>query len=218
MSMVFSTLASIGIGISALLALPLWHISLANRHKLILTVAVVAFVTLSSLALYSQLGSSQTIDLIAQQQHESLLMEHEKKKLETALSREPNRAELYAQLGQIYMRKHAFFMAATVFKKAVLLSNGNPEYVLLFAKASIMQNGGEVNAEAMRSLEIVAMLDLGNQEAQFFHALGYMQSHDYKKARKLFHTLLKNPQITDAQRELITQNLVKMNRDQPYVR
>ena len=91
-----------------------------------------------------------------------------------------------------FMETSQFSAAANAYKQAVLLSGGNPVFIMAYSRALIMEADGEVTDDAKKSLDIVLVLQPENEEARYFMAVRKLQSGNSREAMTEMKELYKS--------------------------
>ena len=192
MSELFVILMVIGLMVCGLLFIP----TLQNRKTtgqnsgLIKPILLSLFVLVLSLGLYGVIGSPRIIPKLAEYEgfkQETLTVI---RGINEAIKKSPDNPKIYADLAEAYTSIQEFSQAKEALKAAVLLSKGNPDYILALGKAEMSAANGEVNDAAKKAFEMVLIQDKTNISARFYLALGQKQSGDMDAAKKAFEALL----------------------------
>lgn len=95
----------------------------------------------------------------------------------------------WAALGQERMEAGRYAESAEAYRRAVLLSGGEPRLVLQHAKSLVFRSGGEVGEDAAGAFALVLVAMPGNPEARYFLALRDLQQGRAEAAMKVFKAL-----------------------------
>lgn len=177
----FAALFFIFIFASAILFWPKRH------HKSSLFIALYFFVM--CFGLYAWVGSPRIVPLLAQR--ETKLAEIKQSIVQNSAQVKSDRKNLKAwvALGQAFIETGQFSAAANSFKQAVVLSNGDPELILAYAKSMILADDGKVSDHSQKSLEMVLLQEPQNPEARYWLIVRKLQDGDNEQAMKEMKTL-----------------------------
>lgn len=109
------------------------------------------------------------------------------------LKKDPKNLKAWVEMGDSFMETSQFSAAANAYKQAILLSQGNPVLIMSYIHALIIDADGTVTPEAKKSLDMMHILQPGNEEVRYFLAMYKMQSGDTREAmedmKKLYKSL-----------------------------
>lgn len=137
--------------------------------------AVAAFVCVGSVALYALFGSP-------------LLLEHmrdlEEKIEENSLrvQKDPADLESWLIMAQAEFDSGNYKAAAEGFRRAVLVSKGQPRIITAYAEALIFDADGKVTMAAQKSIHIALMLDPQLPLARYYNAVWLLQNGKQEQA------------------------------------
>lgn len=157
----------------------------AMRRNARAAMAVCAFVAVFSVTLYGIIGAPEVVIMQARAREAA----REIARLEKAAEASPDDAQGWASIGQKAMETGQYDASARAYRRAVLLTQGQPGMILQYNKALIFAAGGEVTEEAERGLNIVLLMDKGNPEARYFLALRQLQQGRAEEAMQEMKTL-----------------------------
>jgi cytochrome c-type biogenesis protein CcmH len=95
-----------------------------------------------------------------------------------------NNLEGWVRLGDAFIQRGQYGAAANAFKRAVLLTNGNPKLIMAYAKSMIFDAGGQVGDNAKKSLEMALLLEPENDEARYWLIVRKLQDGKQQEAMK----------------------------------
>lgn len=144
---------------------------------------------IGGLGLYLWLGSPQLPRMLAEYRAREAAMASEIAALERAAREQPETLEHWVKLAEAHNSLQRYGLAAEAYKKAVLLSGGEPNVIFAYARALILSEGGRITPEAKKSLEMVLLQWPGHPESRYFLALERQQAGDKAGAEKEFKAL-----------------------------
>jgi cytochrome c-type biogenesis protein CcmH len=103
-------------------------------------------------------------------------------RLEQRLREQPDDLRGWALLGRSYMTMNRFAEAAEAFRRAVQLSNGDPELTANHGEARVAAAGGTVDEIARQAFTDVLAKEPRNPKARFYLAQQLAQQGDFKGA------------------------------------
>lgn len=174
------------LAVLAVLAWP-WLRIPATREKAVVSVLVALFL---SLALYLHVGSPFLQPELENQKQKHAQVTDAVEKLQARLRQDGDDVALWAQLGAAYIEMEHYPQAVAALKKAVQLSEGQPQLVLMYGKAQMLAADGKITAEAKQAFELAALLMPDNPDPLFLLALERMQAGDRSGARERLQALL----------------------------
>jgi len=178
----------------SIMLIPLYSAeNIVARHRRIFSAVIIAIFCVGSFGLYYQFGSPEVMPLLAERS-EKLAQLKEKITINSELlKKDPKNLKAWVEMGDSFMETSQFKAAANAYKQAILISQGNPELIMAYVHALIIEADGTVTKEAKKSLEMVHLLQPENEEANYFLAMYKMQSGDSKGAmedmKKLYRSL-----------------------------
>lgn len=171
------------------LLLMLWPLRSERRLCMIITGTTLGL----SLGAYHILGTPAMVPLMkAYEQRVSdakaLILEGQQR-----INHNPKDLKGWVMLGQAFVETQQWSAATNAFKQAVLLSEGNPQFILAYAKAMILGSEGTVSDDAKKALEMVLLQDPENPDARYFMAIRTLQDGKTQEAmttmKALYHSL-----------------------------
>jgi cytochrome c-type biogenesis protein CcmH len=169
------------------------------------------FVFFVSFGLYSFMGSPRLLPVL--EMHETRMedLAAEALRLESEIATSQNDAQLHFDLGDSYAAMGRNKEAIASFKKAILISKGNPQYIMALARAEMSLANGEVTEPAQKAFEMVLLQDKTNLQARYFLALGKKQRGEKAEALKDFEALLVDLPEGIPLRSAIKQHINELN-------
>lgn len=163
---------------------PLYQ-STAKKQVVLLGAAVLV----ASFGLYALWGSPRVVPLVTAH-HERLDELRQTIQLSEALIKQnPQNLEAWLTLAQAFADSGDYKAAANGYKQTVLLSKGNPQLIMAYAEALIMQNDGAIDASAKKSIDIALMIDPALPVARYYYARWLLQEGQMEDAMKTMKTL-----------------------------
>lgn len=145
------------------------------RHQPALAASLALVLLLGIGGLYAVLGSPRLEPVLAQH---NAKMDASRKQVNTHVARvkaDRNNLESWIRLGQAYASLQDWPKASAAFKQAVLLSSGQPDLIMAYARSLIMEQDGKVNDHAHESLKMVLMQKPEHEEARYYMAVRLLQ-------------------------------------------
>lgn len=164
-----------------------------SRDKALMFCGVGLFL---SLAIYMMVGSPFSVGYIAEQQKQQAELLARIAALKAELSAAsgsadmPEHAAKWLELGSSYMQLNQPKLAVEALRHAVLASNGEPQWILLYGKAQMAAADGAMTEDAERAFVMASNLMPEEPEPLFLLAVGRMQQGDREGARVYFRELL----------------------------
>ncbi len=149
------------------------------------------FVLAFTAALYAWLGEPNVAWMDYQFQAEVAREQPNIDRLKARVKESPEELIPWVLLGSAYMKTARYAAGAEAYKRAVVLSGGEPGLILQYNKALIFAAGGEVTDEAKKGMEMALKLDPGNPEARYFLAIRKLQDDKAEEAMKDMKSLYK---------------------------
>ena len=141
---------------------------------------------------YNQLGTPEILPLLAQRSEKLNELKDKITASADEVKKNPDNLKAWVELGYNFMETGQFSAASNAFKKSVYLSGGNPEFIMAYVRALIMEADGVVTDNAKKSLDIMLMLQPKNEEARYFIAVWKLQSGDTDNAMAEMKSLYKS--------------------------
>lgn len=183
MTLLFAALAIFLAIALALLLAPVWREN--RRMALLMAAATIA----GSGGLYALTGSPRVVPLVAAHNAHNALLREKIRTHSATIAREPKNLEAWLFLAQALEDSGDYRAAAEGFKQAVLLSKGNPQIVVAYAQALVLEAGGTVTPQAKKSIDIALMIDKDLPLARYYHALWLLQENRQAEAMQAMKTL-----------------------------
>ncbi len=175
--------------------------TLPAKNRALFCLLVAVFFTGGSFILYNQFGTPEILPLIREREEKLSSLKEKIITNSEAVRKDPKNISAWVELGDNFMESSQYSAAANAYKQGVLLSQGDPELIMAYARAMILDADGIVTAEAKKSLDMVIMLEPKNEEARYFQAMYKMQSGDTKNAmqemKELYKSLPENSPLKD---------------------
>lgn len=167
-----------------LLFAPVWKKSLRNKQATKSLAFIAAIFALGSFGVYEIAGSPGIVPLMAER--EARLAELKESILKNSKAVELDKKNLgaWVELGMDFMETGQFDAAANAFKQSVLISRGNPDLIMAYAKAMIFSEGGQVSDAAKKSLQMVILQKPDNAEARYYLIVRKLQDGKNEEAMR----------------------------------
>lgn len=162
---------------------------LTAKQRYQITGTVFVFFFVAAYGLYYTAGAPAVITLSAERELQLARVRQEISKHSEIVKVEPNNAGSWAALGGNYMMTGQYKGAVNAWKRAVVLTNGNPMMILGLATAQIAEATGNVTDEAKKGLEMVLLQDPKNPDAAYWLAVRKLQDGRTEDAMKEMRTL-----------------------------
>ncbi len=173
-----------------------------RNHKVLFSIIIAIFFFTAEFLLYKHFGTPEIIPLMAEREEQLIILKEKITTNSLAVKKNPKNIKAWVELADNFMESNQYSAAANSYKQAVLLSEGNPELILSYAYALIIDAGGKITEEAKKSLDIVLMLQPTNEKVRYFLAIYKMQFGNTKEAmediKKLYKSLPDDSQLKDA--------------------
>jgi cytochrome c-type biogenesis protein CcmH len=166
--------------IAATLAILLWP---AREHKTFCACVGITFF-IGAFALYGFTGSPWVLPLLAARDARTESLKASMQNNSAIVKADPKNLAAWVELGKDFMDTGQWEAAVNALKQAVVLSNGNPQLILAYAKAMILVADGKVSDDAKKSLKMVLLQDPKNEEARYYLAVRQLQDGNTKDAMK----------------------------------
>lgn len=174
----------------ALLALATMFYPVRQHRSFCVIVSCIFLV--ASFALYGWVGSPGIIpalevrDAKITEAHQTILVESEN------IKKHGKDLESWIRLGQAYTETENWPEAAAAFKQAVVLSGGQPDLIMAYARSLIMDTGGTVGDHAKESLRMVLLQKPDHPEARYYMAVRTLQDGKTKEAMQQMKSLYRS--------------------------
>lgn len=198
------------LGTLVFLFAPLLYQSNAPKKQLVYFIAIVSAVFLiGSFGLYEIFGAPAIISLLDARRQEMARLKADIVSNSGRVKANPNDLAAWVKLGEDFMETGQFDAASNAFREAVVLSNGNPDLIVAYARAQIEAADGKVTPEAKKSLEMVMLQQPRNDMARYYLIVWQLQSGDQALAmeemKKFYASLPKDSPV----RKMIDQEIGK---------
>lgn len=194
MTSLYLGLLALGVVLGALLFSPLLKSKMHFKYGAIGTLCF----ALLSVGAYSLLGSPQYILWQEAQAERASAAKEKAEALNKKLAEDSENPALHIEMAEAKTDMGQMDEAIAHLKKAVLLSGGHPDVILMLAKAEILKNSGRVNDSAREALRIVLLQNPEALEAQFLLALDAEQNNRLEDAKNLYTLLSKQKKLPEA--------------------
>ena len=172
----------------AALAVLLWP--LGRRHRQF-TLWVCALFFLGGFGMYALVGAPEIVPLMHERDTKIAELKDVITKRASDVKANPNDLAAWVELGQSFVATSQYSAAANAFRRAVLISKGNPVLIMAYAKSLIMEADGKVTDDAKKSLEMAAMLQPKNPEPRYWLIVRQLQDGKAQEAMKAMKALYK---------------------------
>lgn len=171
--------------LTAALAALLWPL----RQQWQFCVIVTLFFFIGTFGIYAVVGAPHLVPILTK--YEMHMQEVQVSIIENsaAVKANPKNLRAWIKLGGSLMETGKYQDAVNAFKHTVILSKGNPQLILAYAKAMIMADDGKVGNAAKKSLEMALLQEPDNAEAKYFLIVRTLQDGKTEKAMREMKTL-----------------------------
>lgn len=191
--MLYLLLALILIAALIFLLSPLWlDSSLTARQRLPFVAVVCAFFIIGAAALYASFGSPQTVTAIVQREQQLAQIQADVDRFAELLKNDPQNLEAWLRLAESFMETGQFPAAANSYKRAVIVSKGQPQILVAYARAMILAGGGEVSDDAKKALEMALLQSPDDPLARYFMAVRMLQDGHTNEAMRSMRELYRS--------------------------
>jgi cytochrome c-type biogenesis protein CcmH/NrfG len=143
-----------------------------------------------AIAFYSYTGAWQNVDELNNAQAANRELRIALPQLAMQAQQQPKSFEARAAYGRALGKAGDHAKAAEEFRAAVLLSGGQPDLILDFATAQILSADGTISDEAIKSVDMVLLMEPKEPKARYYKAI-YLQQHgDDAQARRMMNEIL----------------------------
>lgn len=195
--MIYAVLIALLTAALFVLLLPLWKnpdMPKPLRRRIVACIAAVFYI--GSLGLYALLGAPGIVPLIEEHNKQLASLQESIAAQSREIQASPKDLGAWVGLGQSLMATGQYKSAAGAFRRAVVLSGGNPLLLLAYASALISDAGGKVTDDARQTLQMVLLQQPENPEARYLLAVRLLQEGKTEAAMKnmkeLYHSLPDN--------------------------
>jgi cytochrome c-type biogenesis protein CcmH len=211
MTQLFLILLAIGLLVCGMLFLPFLRRNSTMHRSILPPILASILVLFVSVGLYSFMGSPRLLPVLEMHETKMEDLAAEALRLESEIATSQNDAQLHFDLGDSYAAMGRNKEAIASFKKAILISKGNPQYIMALARAEMSLANGEVTEPAQKAFEMVLLQDKTNLQARYFLALGKKQRGEKAEALKDFEALLVDLPEGIPLRSAIKQHINELN-------
>ncbi len=180
-----------------------------QRRNFIL--AVVAIFFIGAFALYAVLGSPGIVPLLAARNTELAALKETIVRRSAEIKANPKNLAAWVELGQCFMETGQFSAAANALKQSVVLSHGNPLFIMAYAQALIFAADGKITDDAQKSLHMVLLQQPENPEARYYLAVRQLQDGHTQEAMKEMKELYRSLPEGSPVKEMIDRERGKNN-------
>jgi cytochrome c-type biogenesis protein CcmH len=202
----------IGITLSVIIMifLPLWKVdrTRANRITILMTCILIC---IGAMALYLKIGSWDTASHINNEQVKQDNVQSELTLAKQAALKEPKNLDAVSHYARSLGKAGRHAEAAEQFRTAILLSKGRPDLILDYATAQIFANNGDISEEALKSVDMVLLIEPTEPKARYFKAMYLQQKGKTKEAENAFNALRASLKPDDTLIKLIDERLKMKN-------
>ncbi len=160
-------------------------------RKRMFTLIIILLFCVGGFGLYAQFGTPEILALLSQRDARVAELKEKITTNADLVKKDPENIKAWVELGDSFMETGQFDAAANAYKRAVVISQGRPEFIMQYIHALIIGADGTVTAEAKKSLDMMLILEPRNEEVRYFLAMYKMQSGDTKAAMEDMKTLYK---------------------------
>jgi cytochrome c-type biogenesis protein CcmH len=176
MTLLALSLLACALLVLAVLFAPLWRLAPDEAKGRRMFVGLVGgLVLLGAAGFYALFGSPLVVELADAHAKRMAELRISIAEHSQAIKKNPKDIGAWVLLGQGLAESGQYAAAASAFKQAVVLTEGDPRIILAYAKAQIMAAEGTVTQEAKRSLDMVVLQDKENPDARYFLAIYDLQ-------------------------------------------
>ncbi len=177
-----------------ILLMPLYRAeNISVKYRRIFTAIIIIIFCIGSFGLYYKFGTPEILPLMAERAEKLSELKEKISANSELLKKDPKNLKAWVEMGDSFMETSQFSAAANAYKQAILLSQGNPVLIMSYIHALIIDADGTVTPEAKKSLDMMHILQPGNEEVRYFLAMYKMQSGDTREAmedmKKLYKSL-----------------------------
>ena len=183
--------ALLSILVFAVLLRPLWS------HARPLAAGLTVILLASTALLYALIGTPHALDPVARKAPETL--QEAVAQLKSALARDPQQAEGWVLLAQVYQRQNDLANARDAFAKAAKLAPDNPDILAEAAQARALAHPDRrFDTEAQTLLQNALKQDPQHQRARWFLGVALRQAGQHAKAASMWEPLLNQLETSTA--------------------
>jgi cytochrome c-type biogenesis protein CcmH len=185
--------AIITLGVIGALLYPVFRAGdILFKSRFVFSAMIMVFFLGGGFLLYNQFGTPEILPLLAERSEKLNELKGKITASAEEVKRNPDNLKAWVELGYDFMETGQFSASSNAFKKAVYLSQGEPEFIMAYVRALIMEADGEVTEAAKKSLDILLMLQPKNEEARYYMAVWKLQSGDTENAMAEMKALYKS--------------------------
>lgn len=158
----------------------------------VLIIGVALFISIAAFALYHFVGAPEVVPLLKAHEEKMEGLAVRIAAQSDAVKAEPKNLAAWVELGGSFAQAGQYAASANAFKRAVVLSDGDPRLILAYARALIFSEEGIVGDHAKKSLEMVLLQDPENEEARYFLAVRKLQDGNTEDAMQAMKVLYRS--------------------------
>lgn len=174
--------------LAATLGVLLWPIRSQKQ-----SVAIIgACFFIGAFGLYAFVGSPHIVPLLEVRAEKIAEVKQSMEKNSAIVKANPKNLSAWVELGQAFVETGQLSAAANAFKQAVILSKGDPQLIMAYAKALILSEDGKVSDLAQKSLQMVVLQEPKHEEARYWIAVRQLQDGHTEEAMKSMKELYRS--------------------------
>jgi cytochrome c-type biogenesis protein CcmH/NrfG len=150
------------------------------------------FMIASSFGIYLTIGKPDIIPLMKERNQRLAELRIQIQEDSGQVKRDTKDVAAWIRLGTAFMQTGQYGAAANAFKQAVLLTNGAPDVIMAYAKATIAADDGKVNDASKKSLEMVLLQKPEHKEARYWLIVRRVQDGEGETAMKDMQSLYRS--------------------------
>lgn len=190
------------------LAVIVWPLRQRYRN---FSLAVCLLFFLGGFGIYALVGAPEIVSLMRERDAKIAELKDIITQRAAEVKTDPNNLAAWVELGQSFVETGQYSAAANAFRRAVLISRGNPVLITAYAKSLIMEADGKVTDDAKKSLEMAAMLQPKNPEPRYWLIVRQLQDGKTQEAMKAMKALYKSLPDGSPLKEQINRQIGRSN-------
>ncbi|EDZ98775.1 cytochrome c-type biogenesis protein CcmI [Burkholderia sp. H160] len=185
-----------------------------NLMRAVVAALLVALLPAGALVLYMRIGDPVAVAIESEDGAQTVEHRDSQGSLEYVVSRlamrlreQPGDAAAWAMLARSYVVLERPEDAVAAYRRALALTHADPELLADYADALATLRGGDLNGEALQSIQAALALDPLNVKALALAGSAALDRHDYRQAMQYWERLkaVGDPEIAaQAQRNIET--------------